>query len=173
MAVRKVLTIADPRLYQVSEPVVQFDRKLRDLVRDLFDSMYAARGVGLAAVQIGVLKRVLVIDLQEQGYQKGVFVNPELIEEAAEKIKEEEGCLSIPGLSMPLARPVWVKVAYQDITGQRKVIHAERLMARALLHEMDHLDGKVYVDLLEPELRLSIEEDLRLIKSGQRVAKTI
>ncbi|MCS6985792.1 MAG: peptide deformylase [Leptospiraceae bacterium] len=166
MAVRKILTIADPRLYQVSEPVTKFDRKLRDLARDLFDSMYAAGGVGLAAVQIGVLKRIMVIDLLKEGFYKAVFVNPVLIEKSQELQQGEEGCLSVPGLSLPLARPKWVKVAYQDLMGKEHTIEAEMLMARALLHEMDHLDGKVFVDQLEPDLRLSVEEDIALIKKG-------
>jgi peptide deformylase len=99
VAVKPVLTIQDERLYKVSDPIKKFDRELRDLVRDMFDSMAAEGGVGLAAVQIGVLKRVLVIDLVEKGFIKGAFINPRLIEASDEMQDGEEGCLSVPGLS--------------------------------------------------------------------------
>lgn len=167
MAVRKILTIPDPRLYQVSEPVIKFDRALRDLTRDMFDSMYEAHGVGLAAVQIGVLQRILVIDLEEQGFLKGVFVNPRVLEQSQETQDGEEGCLSVPGLSVPLKRPRWVKVGYQDLTGTERIVEGEMLLARAFLHEMDHLDGKVFVDQLEPDMKLAVAEDIELIKKGK------
>lgn len=167
MAVRKILTIPDPRLYQVSEPVTKFDRPLRDLARDMFDSMYAAQGVGLAAVQIGVLQRILIIDLEDQGFLKGVFVNPRVLEQSSELQDGDEGCLSVPGLSVPLKRPRWVKVGYQDLTGTERTVEGEMLLARAFLHEMDHLDGKVFVDQLEPDMKLAVAKDIELIKAGK------
>lgn len=172
MAVRKILTIPDSRLYKVSEKITDFKADLRDLVRDMFDTMYAAHGVGLAGVQIGVLKRILVIDLIDHGFTKGVFINSHVLEESKEKQHGEEGCLSVPGLSAQLDRPRWVKIGYQNLAGQEMTIEAEMLMARALLHEMDHLDGKVFIDQLETDLRLSLDDDIELIKQGKEPKQT-
>lgn len=171
--VKPVLTIQDERLYKVSEPVTKFDRELRDLVRDMFDSMAEEGGVGLAAVQIGVLKRVLVIDLVEKGFIKGAFVNPRLLEASEEMQDGEEGCLSVPGLSAELKRPRWVKIGYQDMSGKEKIVEGEMLLARAFLHEMDHLDGKVFVDQLEPKLHKQLAGDIDRIKSGLPVEHAI
>jgi len=164
--VKPILTIQDKRLYQVSEPIKKFDRSLRDLVRDMFDSMIEEGGVGLAAVQIGVLKRVLVIDLVQKGFIKGAFVNPRVIEASDEMQDGEEGCLSVPGLSAELKRPRWVKIGYQDLSGNEKVVEGEMLLARAFLHEMDHLDGKVFIDQLEPKLHKELAGDIDRIKHG-------
>lgn len=166
MAVKPVLTIQDERLYKVSEPIKKFDRELRDLVRDMFDSMAHEGGVGLAAVQIGILKRVLVIDLVEKGFIKGAFINPHLVEASEEMQDGEEGCLSVPGLSAELKRPRWVKIGYQDMSGNKKTVEGEMLLARAFLHEMDHLDGKVFVDQLEPKLHKQLAGDIDRIKHG-------
>lgn len=166
MAVKPVLTIQDQRLYQVSEPVKKFDKALRDLVRDMFESMAEEGGVGLAAVQIGVLKRVLVIDLVEKGFIKGAFINPHLIEASEEMQEGEEGCLSVPGLSADLKRPRWVKIGYHDLSGNQKIVEGEMLLARAFLHEMDHLDGKVFVDQLEPKIHQMLSGDIERIKKG-------
>lgn len=166
MAVKPVLTIQDDRLYKVSEPVTMFDRRLRDLVRDMFDSMAAEGGVGLAAVQIGVLKRVLVIDLVEKGFIKGAFVNPRLIEASKDMQDGEEGCLSVPGISAQLKRPKWVKIGYQDMSGNEKTVEGEMLLARAFLHEIDHLDGKIFVDQLEPAIHKMLAGDVDRIKQG-------
>jgi peptide deformylase len=171
--VKPVLTIQDERLYKVSEKVTKFDRALRDLVRDMFDSMAEEGGVGLAAVQIGVLKRVLVIDLVEKGFIKGAFVNPRLLEASAEMQDGEEGCLSVPGLSAELKRPRWVKIGYQDMSGNEKTVEGEMLLARAFLHEMDHLDGKVFVDQLEPKLHKELAGDIDRIKHGLPVEHVI
>lgn len=169
MAIRPVLTIQDERLYQVSAPVKKFDRDLRGLVRDMFDSMAAEGGVGLAAVQIGVLQRVLVIDLAEKGFIKGAFINPRLLEASEEMQDGEEGCLSVPGLSAELKRPRWVKIGYQDMSGNEKTVEGEMLLARAFLHEMDHLDGKVFVDQLEPAIHKLLAGDVDRIKKGMTV----
>ena len=166
MAIREVLNIPNPLLYEISEPVTRFDRELRNLARDMFDTMYAANGVGLAGVQVGVLKRILVIDLADNGFIKGVFINPKVKTQSEEMQNGEEGCLSVPGLSANLARPREVTVEYQDLTGNTKEVNAELLMARALLHEMDHLDGKVFVDLLEPDLKTELNDDIERIKQG-------
>ncbi len=166
MALLELKTIADPVLYEKSEPVTSFDSALRELVRDMFDTMYEEEGVGLAAVQVGVLKRLLVIDLENAGHVKGVFINPELVSASQEMQEGEEGCLSVPGLSAPLARPMQVTVSYFDIFGNKQEITCEEIMARAILHEMDHLDGKVFIDLLAPKDRKPLENDIARIKSG-------
>lgn len=153
-------------MYEVSDPVTKFDRNLRTLVRDMFDTMYSADGVGLAAIQVGVKQRVLVLDLEHFGFVKGVFVNPEVVEASEEEQDSDEGCLSVPGLSAKLKRPRYVKVRYQDLNGNERYIEGEMLLARALLHEMDHLDGKVFIDLLEPDIRKSVDEDIERIKQG-------
>ena len=169
MAILKLKTIADPVLYQKSEPVTEFDSELRELVRDMFETMYKEHGVGLAAVQVGVLKRVLVIDLVEAGFVKGVFINPEVVSTSQQTQTGDEGCLSIPGLVAPLCRPKEVEVRYQDIFGETKTIKGKDLMARALLHEMDHLDGKVFIDLLQPADRNKVSHEIELIQSGKRL----
>ncbi len=168
MAIRIILTIPDPVLYTSSLPVTSFGRDLRNLVRDMYDTMNKANGVGLAAVQAGVLQRVLIIDLEHQGFRKGVFINPVLLESSGEQ-RSEEGCLSVPGLSVPLTRPKKVVVEYQNLSGRTERVEAENLFARALLHEMDHLDGKVFIDLLEPDLRLAHAEEIEKIKQGIRI----
>ncbi len=147
-----------------------FDRELRFLVNDMFDAMYNADGVGLAAVQVGVLKRILIIDLRKSG-TKEIFINPHLVESSDEMQEGEEGCLSVPGITSTLKRSRQIKVFYQNILGKKKTIEAENLMARALLHEMDHLDGKIYVDLLEPHEKNKITSDLERLKMGKTVSK--
>ena len=169
MAIRKVLSIPNPTLYKVASPVVNFDSKLRTLVRDMFDTMYHENGVGLAAPQINVLQRVLVIDLADSGFMKGVFINPKILETSKDVQRGEEGCLSVPGLAAMLQRPKWVKVSYQNILGEEEVVEGEMLMARALLHEMDHLDGKVFVDQLEKNIRIAIEDDIQTLMKGEKL----
>ncbi|MDH5720616.1 MAG: peptide deformylase [Spirochaetia bacterium] len=167
MAVKRILTIQDKRLYQKSVEVKEFDKKLRDNVRDMFDTMRDALGVGLAGVQVGLMQRIMVIDLEEAGFIKGSFVNPKILETSEETQDSEEGCLSVPGISVPLKRPKWVKISYQDLSGEENTLEGEMLLARALLHEMDHMDGRVFIDLLEPDIKKLIKNDIELIKKGK------
>ena len=167
MAIRKILTIPDPILYKVSEEVTKFDKNTRDLVFDMFETMYDQDGVGLAAVQIGVLKRIIVIDLEFMNFVKGVFINPKVTYQSTETQYGEEGCLSVPGLSAPLVRPKHVEILYYDISGNKNTIQAKDIMARAFLHEIDHLDGKIYVDQLEKEIKRDIQEDLDRVQVGK------
>jgi len=171
MAEKIIRTIADKVLYERSELVDSFDSDLRDLVRDMYDTMYDANGVGLAAVQIGVLKRVLVIDLERSGFIRGTFVNPEIVEQSDELIDSEEGCLSVPGLVANLVRPMSIKIKYFTVFGEPQELFAEDLMARALLHEMDHLDGKVFIDLLEKDRYKAIEDEVEIIRSGYTLSE--
>jgi peptide deformylase len=167
MAVRKVITIADERLYQPSENVEQFDNKLRDLVRDMFDTMYEEHGVGLAAVQIGIMQKVIVIDLENAGFVKAALINPEVVETSDDTDFNEEGCLSVPGVTANLSRPKWVKVAYQDVFGSPKELEGADLLARALLHEIDHTNGKVFIDQLNSDERKKVEIDIKDVKEGR------
>jgi peptide deformylase len=168
MAVKKVITISSPVLYRESEKIEKFDGELRDLVRDMFDTMYEEHGVGLAAVQIGVLKRVIVIDLENSGFIKGVFINPEVIYTSPETQFGEEGCLSVPGVTANLKRPKHVRVSYQNIFGEHLEVQGSDLLARALLHEIDHVNGKVFVDQLEVEERQHVENEIQEVKKGRR-----
>lgn len=168
MAVRDILTIPHETLYKPSEEITIFNNDgLKELIRDMFDTMYNARGVGLAAVQIGILKRLMVIDLTEMGYAKGVFINPTIADQSKDNQLGEEGCLSVPGLAADLERPQWVRIQYFDLKGKKQTITGKDLMARALLHEMDHMDGKVFIDQLEPDIRKPLEKDIKRIKKGK------
>jgi peptide deformylase len=168
MAVKKIITLANPVLYQVSEKIEKFDGNLRNLIRDMFDTMYEDHGVGLAAVQIGVLRRVIIIDLENSGFIKGVFINPEVVYASSEMQFGEEGCLSVPGVTANLKRPKHIKIAYQNMFGEQREAQGSDLLARALLHEIDHINGKVFVDQLEAEERQNIESEIQDVKNGRR-----
>ena len=169
MAIREILEVPDPRLKIVSEPVVAFDDELRALVDDMFETMYDAPGIGLAAIQVGVPKRVLVIDLQpddpdaepEECHHDGhkhyhtptireprVFVNPEILDPAEELGTYQEGCLSVPDIYADVDRPVTCRVRYQDLDGKLHEEEMEGLMATCIQHEMDHLEGILFIDHL-------------------------
>ena len=154
MSRKTILHIGDPLLRAVSHPVTKFDLRLQMIARDMGETMYAADGIGLAAPQIGLMRRLIVIDVyDEQGLR--VFVNPQIIK-AEGDVAMEEGCLSIPGRRGCVKRPEKVTVTYQDIKGRPQEIQADGILARALQHEIDHLNGVLYVDLMEYEV---FEED--------------
>lgn len=139
----------DDVLRHPAEPVAEIDAPLQQLIDDMIDTMYAAPGVGLAANQVGVSKRLMVIDLSV-GKRAGecyVFINPEIVESQGE-ITEEEGCLSIPDFVEIITRPERVKLRFLDRNGERREMWGEGLMARAMCHEIDHLDGTLFVDYL-------------------------
>ena len=147
--IREIVKYGDPRLHGRNEEVVDFGADLQALVRDLVETCHAAPGLGLAAPQIGVNLRVAIVDLSIGAEPSGVvvLVNPVLLSAEGE-IREDEGCLSIPGLSEPLTRPAKVVVEAADANGTRRKIEGESLFARALLHESDHLDSRLFVDRL-------------------------
>lgn len=147
MAIRMIRKDEDPVLRKISKVVTQFDDKLAILVEDMIDTMYEADGVGLAAPQIGILKRVAVIDVYDDTGVK-VLINPEIIDRDGEQF-EIEGCLSLPGKSGRVKRPEWVKVEYQDLHGKPRTIEGTELLARALCHEIDHLNGVLFTDTAE------------------------
>ncbi|MBN9062792.1 MAG: peptide deformylase [Rhizobiales bacterium] len=167
MALRPILSIPDPALREKSSSVSAFDDELRALASDMLDTMYAAPGIGLAAIQIGVPKRLLVIDLakKDEPRQPMVIVNPEIVEASEEKAIYEEGCLSIPDYYEEVERPSRVTVRFQDERGQEKTIEAEGLLATCLQHEIDHLDGKLFIDYLS-----KLKRD-RVVKKFAKLAK--
>jgi peptide deformylase len=148
MAIRDILTIPDKRLRLKSEPVAAVDKSLRKLVDDMFETMYAAPGIGLAAIQIGVPQRVITMDLakKDEPSQPQVFINPEITWAAGEKATYEEGCLSIPEYYEAVERPSTVKVKYLDLDGKAQEIEANGLFATCLQHEIDHINGVLFID---------------------------
>ncbi len=149
MSVLSILEFPDPRLRTRAAPVSAFDAKLKQFVADMFETMYAANGVGLAATQVNVHQRVLVIDMSEERNQPLVLINAEILEKDGAQVYQE-GCLSFPGLYADVTRALKVKVKAQDTDGKAFDYEAEGPLAVAVQHEMDHLDGKVFVDYLSP-----------------------
>ena len=187
MAIREILEVPDPRLKLVSEPVTKFDEELKELVADMFETMYAAPGIGLAAIQVGVPKRLLVIDLQPDdedaepeacnhgGHQHThqptrmeprIFVNPEILDPADELASYQEGCLSVPEIYADVDRPAHCRVRYQDLEGQWHEENLDGLMATCLQHEMDHLEGILFIDHLSRLKRNMALKKLRKLREA-------
>jgi peptide deformylase len=149
MTIRKILVEPDPFLRQVSKNVEKVDDELRKLMDDMLETMYAAPGIGLAAIQVGVPKRVIVIDLSKEDEKKlFYFVNPIIITKSENNSTYEEGCLSVPGQFAEVDRPDQCHVNYLDYNGQKKELKAEGLLATCIQHEMDHLEGILFIDYL-------------------------
>jgi peptide deformylase len=150
MTVRPILTAPDPRLQAVSTDVEKVDAEIRKLVDDMADSMYEADGIGLAAVQIGVPKRVIVIDLDQKEGKKNprAFINPKIIWASEETAVFEEGCLSVPEIWDDVERPARIKAEYLDRDGNKQLLEADGMLATCLQHEMDHLNGVLFIDHL-------------------------
>ncbi len=148
MALRTIRTMGDSVLNKPCKSVTEMTERTSILINDMLDTMYEAMGVGLAAPQIGILKRIVVIDIGEGPV---VMINPEIIEKKDTQ-SGEEGCLSVPGKCGIVTRPNYVKVKFQNEDMEEVVLEGEELMARAICHELDHLEGKLYVDLVEGEL---------------------
>ncbi len=169
MAIREILTAPDPRLRQVSAPVDAVDDALRALMDDMLETMYAAKGIGLAAIQINVPKRVIVMDLagEEEEPRPQYFVNPEILDPVEETSLYQEGCLSVPEFYEEVERPVKCRVRYLDYEGNEQILDAEGLFAICIQHEMDHLNGVLFIDHLS---RLKRDRILRKLKKEQRLA---
>jgi peptide deformylase len=150
MAKLKILRYPDPRLHTVAKPVDAVDEAVRQLVDDMLESMYAAEGVGLAATQVDVHRRVIVIDTSDQRDDPRVLINPELVGRSAEMVLGDEGCLSVPEIYDKVPRHAKVTVRALDRAGALQEFEAEGLLAVCVQHEMDHLLGKVFVDYLSP-----------------------
>ncbi|OUX32831.1 MAG: peptide deformylase [Gammaproteobacteria bacterium TMED260] len=160
MALLPILEFPDPRLRKVASPITVFDVKLEVLIDDMFETMYDSQGIGLAATQIDVHKRLLVIDVSESKDSPLVFINPsfEIIED--ELSEYDEGCLSVPGFYETVSRPKGIKVQAQDRKGEKFEIEAEGILATCIQHEIDHLDGKLFVDYISALKRQRIRSKL-------------
>ena len=163
MSILTILHFPDPRLRNTAAPVTVFDQEIRSLVDDMFETMYQAPGIGLAAVQVDVLKRVIVIDISEDKSQPVCLINPEILERHGEE-KMEEGCLSVPGIYEPVKRAERIKVRAQDREGQPFELDVNGLLAVCIQHEMDHLEGKLFVDYLSEMKRKRIQKKLEKLR---------
>jgi peptide deformylase len=159
MALLQILEFPDPRLRNRAQPVSQVDAALRTLIDDMFETMYGAPGIGLAATQVNVAKRVLVIDLSEQHDQPLALINPEILERAGVE-ETEEGCLSVPGYFDKVTRAETIRVRALDRDGKQIEFDADGLLAVCIQHEIDHLDGKLFVDYLSELKRTRIRKKL-------------
>jgi peptide deformylase len=157
MALLSILCYPDPRLHTVAKPVKAVDSRIKTLVADMVETMYDANGIGLAATQVDVHERLVVIDVSEERNQPLVLINPEILWASPEKQVNEEGCLSVPGIYDGVERSSAVKVQALDAEGHSRVIEAEGMLAVCIQHEMDHLLGKVFVEYLSPLKRNRIK----------------
>ena len=167
MAAHEIIKLPDKRLRLVSEPVKRVDAGIRALVEDMFETMYAAPGIGLAGIQIGIPKRVVVMDLskKDEGQKPQVFINPEIVWTSEEKSTHEEGCLSIPDYYEEVERPNAVKVKYLDLEGGTHEVAAEGLFATCIQHEIDHTNGVLFIDHIS-----KLKRD-RVVKKFAKAAK--
>ncbi len=169
MALLPILRYPDPRLTTVAKPVQAVDARLKALVADMLETMYDANGIGLAATQVDVHERLIVIDVSEERNQPLVLVNPEILWASDEKKINDEGCLSVPGIYDGVERSTAVKVRAQDAEGKERTIEAEGLLAVCIQHEMDHLLGKVFVEYLSPLKRNRIKT--KMLKARREAEK--
>ena len=166
LKIHEVVKYPEAVLARRADAVTVFDAELATLVEEMFDSMYAAQGIGLAAPQISIGKRIAVIDVsfKKEPNEKIALINPEIVEGTGKQV-EEEGCLSLPEIREKVQRSAWVKVRAQDVTGEWFEVEGEELLARALQHEIDHLDGILFIDRIS---RLKREMVVRKIKKLQK-----
>lgn len=160
MALLNILNYPDPRLHRIATPVEKVDDNIRQLVRDMAETMYAAPGIGLAATQVDVHKRVIVIDISEDKSDLRVFINPRILESSGTQ-EYEEGCLSVPGVYETVERAERIRVEALDAEGKTFTLEAEGLLAVCIQHEMDHLLGKVFVEYLSPLKQNRIKTKLK------------
>ncbi len=164
MALLPILRYPDPRLYKKAAPVAEVNEEIRTLVRDMAETMHAAPGIGLAATQVDVHKQVIVIDTSEARDKLLVLINPEILAREGSQYCEE-GCLSVPGVYEPVERAEWVRVRTLGLDGRLSEIEADKLLAICIQHEMDHLQGKVFVDYLsrlkQNRIRAKFQKQLR------------
>jgi peptide deformylase len=166
MALKTILEFPDPRLRTRAQPVVRFDASLHRLIEDMLETMYAAPGIGLAATQVDVHQRLIVIDVSETHNEPLVLINPQIIAQEGEA-SAEEGCLSVPGIFDAVKRAARIRVRAQDRTGQVFERDCDELLAVCVQHEMDHLDGKLFVDYLSNLKRDRIRKKLEKERKGR------
>ncbi|AIJ49641.1 Peptide deformylase 1 [Comamonas sp. PE63] len=169
MAILPILCYPDPRLHKVAKPVAQVDERIQTLVKDMLETMYDAQGIGLAATQIDVHERVIVIDVSEERNEPMALINPEILWASDETQLGEEGCLSVPGIYDGVERSIAVKVKALDENGNSREIDAEGMLAICIQHEMDHLLGKVFVEYLSPLKRNRIKT--KLVKAQKQALR--
>lgn len=167
MAILTILEFPDPRLRTQAKPVEAVDSRIRQLVDDMFETMYAAPGIGLAATQVNVHERVVVMDLSDEQNAPMVFINPEVEIIGEEKQDYQEGCLSVPGFYETVERPSNIRVKALDRDGTPFVLEPDGLLAVCIQHELDHLDGKLFVDYLTPLKRQRIRQKLEKLHRKQ------
>jgi len=177
MALLPIVEVPDPRLRQISSPVEKVDDGVRALVADMFETMYAAPGIGLAAIQVGVPKRLLVIDLQEEEDEEGkpirhprVFINPELFDPSEEHSVYNEGCLSVPDQYAEVERPASIHARWLDRDGTAHEEAIDGMLATCLQHEMDHLEGILFIDHLSRLKREMVLKKLEKARRGKKAA---
>lgn len=171
MAIREILTAPDPRLKQKSAPIEKVDDEIRALMDDMLETMYAAPGIGLAAIQVGVPKRVIVIDLARDGEppQPMYFANPEIVDTSGDTSFYEEGCLSVPDLYEEVERPAKCRVRFLDYQNELREIDCEGMLATCIQHEMDHLEGVLFIDHLS---RVKRSMMLKKLTKAKKLAAT-
>ncbi len=168
MALLPILCYPDPRLHRIAAPVREVDARIRTLIADLLETMYAAKGIGLAATQVDIHQRLIVIDVSEQGDQPVVLINPELVWTSPQRHLNEEGCLSVPGIYDGVERFDAVRVRALDEHGVTHTREADGMLAICVQHEMDHLLGKVFVEYLSPLKRNRIKTKMRKLQREER-----
>ncbi len=171
MTIREILTVPDPRLRRVSAHVPVVDDAIRTLMDDMLETMYDAKGIGLAAIQIDVPKRIIVMDLAGEGEepQPVYFVNPEILNPSDETTIYQEGCLSVPEFFEDVERSATCRIRFLDYNGAEQTIDADGLLATCIQHEMDHLNGVLFIDHIS---RLKRDRIIRKLKKEQRLAAT-
>ena len=161
MATLKILEFPNPNLRKIAVPVTSFDSDLKCLIDDMFETMYEANGIGLAATQVDVHKRLLVLDVSEERNDPKVFVNPTIVVIESDLADYDEGCLSVPGFYETVSRPRKIKVSAQDKEGSQFELEADGVLSVCIQHEIDHLDGKLFVDYLSSLKRNRIKDKLQ------------
>lgn len=169
MALLNILCFPDPQLHRIAKPVTEVNARIQTLVSDMLETMYHANGIGLAATQVNVHERVVVIDVSENRDTPLVLINPELVWTSPEKHLNQEGCLSVPGIYDGVERFTAVHVSALDEKGQSRTLQADGLLAVCIQHEMDHLMGKVFVEYLSPLKRNRIKT--KMLKAQREVAR--
>jgi len=167
MALLNILCYPDPRLYTVAKSVVEINDNVNKLIGDMIETMYESNGIGLAATQVDVHQRIIVIDVSEERSSPIVLINPEILWYHPERAKGDEGCLSVPNTYDGVERAIEVRVSAMDQKGEIRELHAKELFAVCVQHEMDHLEGKVFVDYLSPLKRNRIKTKMLKLQREQ------
>lgn len=175
MTVRPLIILPDPVLRQVSKPIERVDEGIRKFAGDLLETMYDAPGIGLAGIQVGEPLRMLVIDLAKEGEPKApqIFINPEILAQSDERSAYEEGCLSIPDYYAEVERPARVRVKYVDLDGKEREVEAEGLLATCLQHEVDHLNGVLFIDHISKLKRDMVVRKFRKLARDKPPARMV